>query len=67
MLIAALAHQGEELVMILPAAMLLGAFAILKWAAGGEQAAAPESGPPQPPVEPPDEAQPAGNPAHHHG
>ena len=34
-----LAHQGEEFVLILPAAMLVGAFLIMRWAAQPEPGA----------------------------
>ena len=31
-ILLALAHQGEEFVLILPAAMLVGAFFVMRWA-----------------------------------
>jgi hypothetical protein len=56
-----MAHEGEELVIALPAVMLGAAFFILKWAAQPEDSAG------EVPVEPPDEAEPADHPQSDHG
>ena len=42
LLLIAAAHQGEELVIALPLAMLGAAYFILKWAAGGGDQNPPE-------------------------
>ncbi len=49
-----LTHEGEELVGILPAIMLLGAWILLRWAGAGERRDESE-----PPVPPPNAAPPA--------